>query len=99
MPATQDRVPSDCVGGNLSEKAPSNVPSIEAHREAQSDLLGRRVGVTCPEACDRKLSYRLGERVRLFETLVRSLRAQKLVIAIDGGGARIPMHGTSLPHR
>jgi hypothetical protein len=40
---------------------------------------------------------RLAKRVRLFETLVRRLRPQELVIAIDGGGARVLMHGMILP--
>ena len=55
--------------------------------------------MTCPEAGDRELSHSLAERVRLFETLVRRLRPQELVIAIDGSGARVPMHRMSLPHR
>lgn len=54
--------------------------------------------MTCPEAGDRELSYGLAKRVRLFETLVRRLRPQELVIAIDSSGARVPMHSMSLPH-
>jgi len=94
-----DPPPSGCVGGNPSEKASRNDPSVEAHRQAHTDLLRRRVGMTCPEAGDGELSHSLAERVRLFETLVRRLRPQELVIAIDGSRARVPMHGTSLPHR
>ena len=63
------------------------------------DLLRRRLGITCPKPGDRQLSHSLAEGVRLFETLVRRLRPQELVIAIDGSGARVPMHGTSLQHR
>ena len=55
--------------------------------------------MTRPEAGDRELSHSLAKRVRLFETLVRRLRPQELVIAIDGSGARVPMHSMSLPHR
>ena len=55
--------------------------------------------MTCLQAGDREFSHRLAKRVRLFETLVRRLRPQELMIAIDGSGARIPMHGNSLPHR
>ena len=55
--------------------------------------------MTCPEAGDGELSHSLAERVRLFETLVRRLRPEELVVAIDGGRARVPMHGMSLPHR
>src|SRR5262245_18946819 len=94
-----DPPPSGCVGGNPSEKASGNAPPVEAHRQAHTDLLRRRVGMTCPEAGDRELSHGLAERVRLFETLVRRLRPQELVIAIVRRRARVPMHGTSLPHR
>ena len=91
--------PSDCVGGNPSEKASGNDRPVEAHRQAHTDLLLRRVGMTCPDTGDRELPHGLAERVRLFETLVRRLRPQELVIAIEGGGARVPMHSMSLPHR
>ena len=94
-----DPPPSDCVGGKLSEKAPGHVPPVKAHGQADTDLLRRRAGMASPEAGDCQLSDGLAERVRLFETLVRRLRPQELVIASDGSGVRVPMHSVRLPHR
>ena len=71
-----DPPPSGCVGGNPSEKASGNDVPVEAHRQAHTDLLRRRVRMTCPEAGDRELSHSPAKRVRLFETLVRRLRPQ-----------------------
>jgi hypothetical protein len=49
-----------------------------------------------PDSSHRQLSGRGAERIHLFETFVRRLPAEELVIAIHGGRPRVPIHDLSL---